>query len=108
MINAGNANAFTGKGGLATVNTVAKVAASLLKCKSRDIYQASTGVIGEPLNPSPITAALPRLIDSARPDAWSEAARAIMTTDTFPKACTVTAKLEGRRSPSTESPRARA
>ena len=96
VINAGNANAFTGKAGVATVKAVASAAARLLKCKPHDIYQASTGVIGEPLNPSPITAALPQLMEAAQPDAWSEAARAIMTTDTFAKACTVTAKLDGR------------
>ena len=96
VINAGNANAFTGKAGVATVKAVASAAARLLKCKPHDIYQASTGVIGEPLNPSPITAALPQLMEAAQPDAWSEAARAIMTTDTFAKACTVTTKLDGR------------
>ncbi|MGA7268823.1 MAG: bifunctional glutamate N-acetyltransferase/amino-acid acetyltransferase ArgJ [Aestuariivirga sp.] len=96
VINAGNANAFTGKAGVATVKAVASATARILKCKPHDIYQASTGVIGEPLNPSPITAALPQLMEAAQSDAWSEAARAIMTTDTFAKACTVTAKLDGK------------
>jgi glutamate N-acetyltransferase / amino-acid N-acetyltransferase len=96
VINAGNANAFTGKAGVATVTAVAKAAAALLKCKPSGIFQASTGVIGEPLNPSFITNALPSLAGSAEPDQWSMAARAIMTTDTFPKAATVTAKLGGK------------
>ncbi len=93
VINAGNANAFTGKAGVATVNAVAKAAAALLKCKPGEIFQASTGVIGEPLNPSPITTALPFLADAARDDQWREAAEAIMTTDTFAKAATRSAKL---------------
>ena len=96
VINAGNANAFTGKAGVATVTAVAKAAAQVLKCKPAEIYQASTGVIGEPLNPAPITGALADLAASAKSDGWTDAARAIMTTDTFPKACTVKAKLGGK------------
>jgi glutamate N-acetyltransferase/amino-acid N-acetyltransferase len=96
VINAGNANAFTGKAGVATVNAVAKAAAKLLSCKPGEIFQASTGVIGEPLDPTPITVALPKLAELASADSWSAAARAIMTTDTFPKACTVKAKLGGK------------
>jgi glutamate N-acetyltransferase/amino-acid N-acetyltransferase len=96
VINAGNANAFTGKAGVATVTAVAKAAGRLLDCKPAEIFQASTGVIGEPLDPSFITRALPKLAEAAAPDAWSMAAKAIMTTDTFPKAATVTAKL-GRK-----------
>lgn len=96
VINAGNANAFTGKAGVATVTTVAKAAAKVLKCKPAEIYQASTGVIGEPLNPAPITGALDSLAASAVADGWSDAARAIMTTDTFPKASTARVKLGGK------------
>ena len=96
VINAGNANAFTGKAGIATVTAVARAAAKILTCKPSEIFQASTGVIGEPLNPAPITGALATLVAEARGDAWSAAAHAIMTTDTFPKASTVTAKLGGR------------
>jgi glutamate N-acetyltransferase/amino-acid N-acetyltransferase len=96
VINAGNANAFTGKAGVATVTAVAKSAAKLLNCKPAEIFQASTGVIGEPLNPDFITKALPALADAAKPDQWGMAARAIMTTDTFPKACSVRVKLGGK------------
>jgi len=96
VINAGNANAFTGKAGVATVTTVAKATASLLRCKPDEVFQASTGVIGEPLNPAPITGALAGLAAAAKADAWAEAARAIMTTDTFAKAATVKAKLGGK------------
>ena len=96
VINAGNANAFTGEAGVATVAAVAKAAARVLKCKPSEIFQASTGVIGEPLDPTPITAALPQLAEMASADAWAVAARAIMTTDTFPKAATVKARLGGK------------
>ncbi len=93
VINAGNANAFTGKAGVATVTAVAKSAAKLLNCKPAEIFQASTGVIGEPLSPDYIIKALPSLALQAQPGAWGMAARAIMTTDTFPKACSVKVKL---------------
>lgn len=96
VINAGNANAFTGKAGVATVTAVAKAAARTLSAKPAEIFQASTGVIGEPLNPSFITDALPKLAAEARPDQWTMAAKAIMTTDTFPKASTVKVKLGGK------------
>ena len=96
IINAGNANAFTGKAGVATVTAVAKAAAKALSAKPAEIFQASTGVIGEPLNPSFITNALPQLAAQARPDQWTMAAKAIMTTDTFPKASTVKVKLGGK------------
>jgi glutamate N-acetyltransferase/amino-acid N-acetyltransferase len=92
-VNAGNANAFTGKAGVAAVTAVAKQAARLLGCKPGEIFQASTGVIGEPLDPAPIVKALPAMIGAAKAGAWQQAARAIMTTDTFPKAATATAKL---------------
>ena len=96
VINAGNANAFTGKAGVATVTAVAKSAAKLLSCKPAEIFQASTGVIGEPLDPAYITRALPKLAAEAEPGVWSMAAKAIMTTDTFPKAATAKAKLGGK------------
>jgi glutamate N-acetyltransferase / amino-acid N-acetyltransferase len=96
VINAGNANAFTGKAGVATVTAVAKAAAQKLKCKPSEIFQASTGVIGEPLDPAPIVNALPGLIAAARGDCWDDAARAIMTTDTFAKVATATVNFAGK------------
>ena len=96
VINAGNANAFTGKAGVTTVTAVAKAAAQKLKCKPAEIFQASTGVIGEPLDPAPIVNALPGLIAAARGDCWDDAARAIMTTDTFAKVATATVKYAGK------------
>ncbi|MFO1034395.1 MAG: bifunctional glutamate N-acetyltransferase/amino-acid acetyltransferase ArgJ [Hyphomicrobiales bacterium] len=96
LVNAGNANAFTGKKGVATVKAVAAAAAKAFKTKPAAIYQASTGVIGEPLDPSYIVNAIPALAAAAKQDAWADAARAIMTTDTFPKAATRQVKLDGK------------
>ena len=93
VVNAGNANAFTGKKGVATVKAVAKAAALRFKAKSSEIFQASTGVIGEPLNPAFIVNALPELAASASPSHWDAAAKAIMTTDTFAKASIAKARL---------------
>ena len=95
VVNSGNANAFTGSAGVKTVTAVAKALAAQAKCKPSEIFQASTGVIGEPLNPAPIVNALPGLLAGLSADAWAEAARAIMTTDTFPKAATRKARLGG-------------
>ena len=85
LVNAGNANAFTGKAGVATVKAVAQAAAKTFNCKPAQVMQASTGVIGEPLNPAFIVDALPQLKVDASPSHWSAAAQAIMTTDTFAK-----------------------
>jgi glutamate N-acetyltransferase/amino-acid N-acetyltransferase len=95
IVNSGNANAFTGSAGVKTVTTVARAIAAQAKCKPHEIFQASTGVIGEPLNPAPIIQALPQLFAHLRKDAWADAARAIMTTDTFPKAASRQARLGG-------------
>lgn len=96
LVNAGNANAFTGKAGTATVKAVASAAAKAFKSKPSAIYQASTGVIGEPLDPSFIVNAIPGLAAAAVADGWDAAARAIMTTDTFPKVSTRRVKLDGK------------
>ena len=93
LVNAGNANAFTGKAGVATVTAVAKAAAKQFGCKAAEVFQASTGVIGEPLNPTFIVNALPALEASASSDQWTASAHAIMTTDTFAKASIAKAKL---------------
>jgi glutamate N-acetyltransferase / amino-acid N-acetyltransferase len=96
VCNAGNANAFTGKAGVATVKAVAAAASKQFKCKIGEVFQASTGVIGEPLNPAPIVNALPELGSAASGDAWDMAARSIMTTDTFQKVATAQVKLGGK------------
>jgi glutamate N-acetyltransferase/amino-acid N-acetyltransferase len=93
IVNSGNANAFTGKAGIASVKRTTAALAERLDCRDRDIYVASTGVIGQPLDDGKIVAALGRLIDRLAPDGWAEAAAAIMTTDTFPKMATRTARI---------------
>ncbi len=96
VVNAGNANAFTGKKGVETVKAVAAAAAKALGCKAAEVFQASTGVIGEPLNPAPIVNALPELASTTQANAWDMAAKAIMTTDTFPKMATAQVKIGGK------------
>ncbi len=88
LVNAGNANAFTGKLGEAAVKRSAAAAAAALGCKTGEIFLASTGVIGEPLPVEKLTAGLPRLVSGLATDGWRAAAEAIMTTDTFPKVAT--------------------
>ncbi|WP_455373876.1 bifunctional glutamate N-acetyltransferase/amino-acid acetyltransferase ArgJ [Limibacillus halophilus] len=85
LINAGNANAFTGSAGVAAVKLCAKGLVETLGCKTTETFLASTGVIGEPLPAQKIVDALARLHEAQRADAWAEAAKAIMTTDTYPK-----------------------
>jgi glutamate N-acetyltransferase/amino-acid N-acetyltransferase len=93
VVNAGNANAFTGKAGVVTVKAVAAAAAKDLDAKPGQIFQASTGVIGEPLDPAPVIGAFAKAQARLSSDGWDEAARAIMTTDTFAKSATAKAKL---------------
>ena len=96
VVNAGNANVFTGRVGAEACERTAASAAGLLGTKTHEIFVASTGVIGEPLPVDRLTAALPGLSKSLSPDGWAEAARGIMTTDTFPKGSTRTAKIGGK------------
>lgn len=93
LVNAGNSNAFTGKIGLQAAERCVKAAAATLKCLPREVYVASTGVIGEPLNDKRIIENLPALARDLKGDAWNDAARAIMTTDTFPKVASRGAKI---------------
>lgn len=94
VVNAGNANAFTGEAGEASVERTVKATAQLLGCTESEVFVASTGVIGEPMADDRLTAALPGLKGQLGDD-WAAAARAIMTTDTYPKAVTRTAKIDG-------------
>ena len=93
VVNAGNSNVFTGRAGRETCERTAKEAAALLGCKPREIFIASTGVIGERLPTEVLLAALPGVVAKLDGDSWAHAARAIMTTDTFPKGATRTAKI---------------
>lgn len=95
VVNAGNANVFTGKAGVTTVKATAKAAAALAGCPANQVFLGSTGVIGEVLPAERITEALPALHETLAEDGWEEAARAIMTTDTFPKGSTRTAEIGG-------------
>jgi len=95
VVNSGNANAFTGKAGDQTVHFTAKAMASLLACPESEIFMASTGVIGVPVPEDGIAQRLPKLYDAVGPSAWQEAAEAIMTTDTFPKAACAEVTLGG-------------
>ncbi len=97
VVNSGNANAFTGKRGVEAVEASAHAAAKLLHCKAQEVCLASTGVIGEPLPYAKIEAALPNLQQALRDDAWADAAAAIMTTDTFPKAATRSITIDGKK-----------
>lgn len=93
VVNAGNANVFTGKPGRDAVQATADAAAALVGCKPKEVFLASTGVIGETLPHEKLTAALPALHGKLAEDGWADAARGIMTTDTFPKACIRTAMI---------------
>jgi len=95
VVNSGNSNAFTGKRGRETVGLTVEAAAQVARCLTADVYVASTGVIGEPLDAEKITARLGELAASASPDALESAARAIMTTDTYPKVATRSAEIGG-------------
>jgi glutamate N-acetyltransferase / amino-acid N-acetyltransferase len=95
VVNSGNANAFTGKRGLEAVKLTAQAAAEVADCLEADVYLASTGVIGEPLGASKITRCLASLAQDAKAGAYAGAARAIMTTDTFPKLATRKAEIDG-------------
>jgi glutamate N-acetyltransferase/amino-acid N-acetyltransferase len=93
IVNSGNANAFTGGVGAAAVARVAEAAASGVGAAPSEIFMASTGVIGEPLDGSRITRVIDTLIADAREDTLLAAAKAIMTTDTYPKIATARVKL---------------
>lgn len=95
VVNSGNANTFTGRKGAEATRMTAQAAATAVGCTPDEVYVSSTGVIGEPLDASKFAHLLGSLAKSAAPDAWHDAARAIMTTDTFPKLATRTVRLGG-------------
>ncbi|MCR6637025.1 bifunctional glutamate N-acetyltransferase/amino-acid acetyltransferase ArgJ [Devosia sp.] len=85
VVNSGNANAFTGAKGKESVQLTADYAAKALGCKTSEIFLASTGVIGEPLPASKFAGVLDEAATRLAETPWIEPAKAIMTTDTFPK-----------------------
>jgi glutamate N-acetyltransferase/amino-acid N-acetyltransferase len=95
VVNSGNANAFTGSVGLASVRRTVDCAAALAGCSPDQVFIASTGTIGVRLPDEKITDALADARAKLTPAAWDEAARAIMTTDTFPKGATRRALIDG-------------
>jgi glutamate N-acetyltransferase / amino-acid N-acetyltransferase len=93
VVNSGNANAFTGRRGSDAVEITARAAADAVGCDPADVYIASTGVIGEPMDTSSFAATLAALVPASTPDNWQDASSAIMTTDTFPKLAAASAAV---------------
>ena len=93
VVNSGNANAFTGKSGRVATGLTAALAAKAAHCKPAEIFLASTGVIGEPLDASKFGPVMDGLAARAKPGNFLAAAKAIMTTDTFPKVATARARI---------------
>lgn len=95
LVNAGNANAFTGKAGMEGVRVMVEAAASAVGCKPKEVLVASTGVIGVKLPADRISSATPKLHKSLKSDGWAKASQAILTTDTFPKGASATCTIDG-------------
>lgn len=95
VVNSGNSLAFTGRAGRNTVKTAAAAAAKLIGCRQKDVFVASTGVIGEPFPPGRIVKMLPKLHKSLTGGAWKQCAGAIRTTDTFSKGAVRIAHIDG-------------
>jgi glutamate N-acetyltransferase/amino-acid N-acetyltransferase len=96
VVNAGNANAFTGRVGLDAVETTARAAAKAIGGQPAEVFVASTGVIGEPLPVERLVRALPGLKRRLESGAWKAAADAIRTTDTYAKGAGAVAEIDGR------------
>jgi glutamate N-acetyltransferase/amino-acid N-acetyltransferase len=97
VVNTGNANAGTGEAGLANANATCAALAKLLVCEANQILPFSTGVILEPLPLEKLVAGLPAAIANLNEDRWFDAAEAIMTTDTQPKAASRVVTIAGKR-----------
>ena len=97
VVNSGNANAFTGRKGRDAVRLTADIAGRAGGCAPESVFVASTGVIGEPLDAGKFEGVLAACAASAEAGnaAWTAAAHAIMTTDTFPKLATRRAEIGG-------------
>ena len=95
VVNSGNANAFTGRTGSEAAKRTAQFAVEALGVRENEVFLASTGVIGEPLDASRFEGVLDRLAQEANPSGIVDAARAIMTTDTFPKVGSGEAVIDG-------------
>ena len=95
VVNSGNANAFTGKKGVETVTITADIAARAVGCAPSEVFLASTGVIGEPLDATKFEGVLAETATRVAAEPYLDAAKAIMTTDTFPKVATRTIAIDG-------------
>ncbi|QYX57035.1 bifunctional glutamate N-acetyltransferase/amino-acid acetyltransferase ArgJ [Roseovarius sp. SCSIO 43702] len=96
LVNSGNANAFTGRKGVEAVRAITASVAETLDLPQSRVFTSSTGVIGEPLAHERVTAKLSELKGALRADGIEDAARAIMTTDTFPKGSSAEITIDGR------------
>ena len=95
VVNSGNANAFTGAKGKKSVELTADYAAKALGCAPEEIFLASTGVIGEPLDAGKFAGVLDDMATRLGDAPWMNPARAIMTTDTFPKLSGAVLEIDG-------------
>lgn len=95
VVNAGNANVFTGKAGVAACQAIAAATAKTLGCRSNEVFLASTGVIGQILPYEKIVAKISGAGRVLAETGWDAASAAILTTDTFPKRATVTTEIGG-------------
>ena len=96
IVNSGNSNAFTGKNGVVSTRAVTSAVAEALGLPETRVFSSSTGVIGEPLPHERITAKLAELAEALDKGAIASAARAIMTTDTFPKGAAAEIVVDGK------------
>jgi glutamate N-acetyltransferase / amino-acid N-acetyltransferase len=96
VINTGNANAGTGSDGITAARATCEAVARALQCDARQVLPFSTGVIMEALPVERIVGAIPACVSDLRSENWRDAAEAIMTTDTVPKACAVRVSIDGR------------
>ena len=95
VVNAGNANAFTGKAGAEACAAVVQAAADVMSCRPSRVFAASTGVIGEVLPAARMAPLIETMAADMAGDRWADAATAIMTTDTFPKGATRRVDIDG-------------
>lgn len=96
LVNSGNANAFTGKGGVTAVEAITAAVSKTCDVPQARVFTSSTGVIGEPLEYRRITDVLQSLDNDLDAGGIADAARAIMTTDTFPKGASAQVKIDGK------------
>ena len=97
VVNAGNANTFTGKRGAADVTATCAAAVQTFGCRPEEVFVSSTGTIGVPLPVEKITGALPLMAEKLSAAGWLPAAQAIMTTDTFAKLATRSLSIDGKK-----------